>query len=73
VYLQFQDWKGLAAELNPRDWGWQECEEGFMPPQASLPPAPEHLLQVVINVTARQTVIHLDAHTRSTKLITHLS
>jgi len=20
-------WKGLAAGLNPRDWGWQECEE----------------------------------------------
>ena len=23
VYLQVQEWKGSAAELHPRDWGWQ--------------------------------------------------
>ena len=47
VYLQVQEWKGSAAELNPIDWGWQECEEGFVPLQTSLPPAPEHLLRVI--------------------------
>ena len=33
VYLQVQEWKGSGAELYPRDWGWQECEEGFVPLQ----------------------------------------
>ena len=47
VYLQVQEWKGSADELHPTDWGWQECDEGFVPLQTSLPPAPEHLLKVI--------------------------
>ena len=47
VYLQVQEWKGSADELHPTDWGWQECDEGFVPIQTSLPPAPEHLLKVI--------------------------
>jgi len=42
-----QEWKGSTVELHSKDWGWQECEEGFVPIQTSLPPAPEHLLQVI--------------------------
>jgi len=45
MYLQVQEQKGTDAELHPRDWGWQECEKGFVPLQTVLPP--EHLLQVV--------------------------
>ena len=47
VYLQVQEWKGSAGGLHPTDWGWKECEEGFVPLQTSLPPAPEHLLKVI--------------------------
>ena len=47
VYLQVQEWRGSNVELHPSDWGWQECEEGFVPLQTSLPPAPEHLLRVI--------------------------
>ena len=47
VYLQIQEWKGSAVGLHPTDWGWQECDEGFLPLQTSLAPAPEHLLQVI--------------------------
>ena len=47
VYLQVQEWKGFADGLHPADWRWQECEEGFVPLQTSLPPAPEYLLQVI--------------------------
>ncbi len=31
LYLQVQEWKGSADELNPTDWGWQEGDEGFVP------------------------------------------
>ena len=47
VYLQVQEWRGSDVELHPRDWGWQECEEGFATLQTLLPPAPEHLLRVI--------------------------
>ena len=47
VYLQIQEWKGSADGLHPTDWGWQECDEGFLPLQTSLAPAPEHLLRVI--------------------------
>lgn len=47
VYLQVQEWKGSRNELCPTEWGWQECDEGFVPLQTSLPPAPEHLLRVI--------------------------
>ena len=47
VYLQVKEWKGSADGLHPADWGWRECEEGFVPLQTSLPPAPEHLLQII--------------------------
>ena len=46
VYLQVREWKG-SAELHPTDWGWQKCDEGFVPLQTDLPPAPEHLLRVI--------------------------
>lgn len=47
VYFQVQEWKGSVSELHPTDWGWQECDGGFVPLQTSLPPAPEHLLKVI--------------------------
>ena len=47
VYLQVHEWKGGTTELNPISWGWQESEEGLVPIRTSLPPAPEHLLQVI--------------------------
>jgi hypothetical protein len=47
VYLQVQEWKESVNELHPTDWGWQEHDEGFVPLQTSLPPAPEHLLKVI--------------------------
>ena len=47
VYLQIQEWQGSAEGLHLTDWGWQECDEGFLPLQTSLAPAPEHLFQVI--------------------------
>ncbi len=47
VYLQVQEWKGSPDGRHPSDWGWQECDEGFVPIQTSLPPAHEHLLKVI--------------------------
>ena len=47
VYLQAQEWKGSAAKLHSREWGWQNCEEEIVPLQTLLPPAPEHLLRVI--------------------------
>jgi len=39
--------KNGKDQLHPKDWGWQECEEGFVSIQATLPPAPEHLLREI--------------------------
>ena len=47
VYLQVQEWKNSTIKHDPINWGWQECEEGFVPIRTSLPPAPEHLLRVI--------------------------
>lgn len=47
VYLQVQEWKGSLQRLNPINWGWQKCDEGFLPIQTTLPPAPENLLKVI--------------------------
>lgn len=47
VYLQVQEWKGCADELLPTDWGWQKCNEGFVPLRTALPPAPEKMLRVI--------------------------
>ena len=47
VYLQVQEWKGCADELLPTDWGWQKCNEGFVPLRTVLPPAPEKMLRVI--------------------------
>ncbi len=47
VYLQVQEWRGGADGLLPSEWGWQECEGGFLPRQTDQAPAPEKLLQVI--------------------------
>ena len=48
VYLQVQEWKGSADGLIPTDWGWQLCDEGFVPLQTALAPAPGNLLRVIM-------------------------
>ena len=47
VYLQVQEWQGSADGLRPTDWGWQQCDEGFVPLQTDLAPAPENMLRVI--------------------------
>ena len=47
VYLQVQEWKGSADGLIPTEWGWQLCDEGFVPLQTALAPAPDNLLPVI--------------------------
>ncbi|KAJ8346642.1 hypothetical protein SKAU_G00280430 [Synaphobranchus kaupii] len=47
VYLQVQEWKGSTDGPRPTEWGWQKCDEGFVPIQTTLPPAPEKLLRVI--------------------------
>ena len=47
VYLQVQEWKRSADRLHPKEWGWRECDGGFVPLQTSLPLASEHLLRVI--------------------------
>ena len=47
VYLQVQEWKGSADGLIPTEWGWQLCDEGFVPLQTALAPAPDNLLRVI--------------------------
>jgi len=32
LHVYFQ-WKISAKKLHPKDWGWQECKEGFVPLQ----------------------------------------
>ena len=39
--------KNRRGQKSPTEWGWQECPEGFVPLQTTLPPAPEQLLQVI--------------------------
>lgn len=46
VYYQVRKWKGTADELNPQDWGWEEGDEGLVPVQTHLPPAPPELLSL---------------------------
>ncbi len=46
-YLQVQEWKGSADGLLPTEWGWQLCDEGFVPQQTALAPAPEKLLPII--------------------------
>ena len=31
VYLHVLEWKGSAGGLRPTEWGWQQCEMGFVP------------------------------------------
>ena len=47
VYLQVQEWKGSADGLLSTEWGWQLCDEGFVPLQTALAPAPENLLRII--------------------------
>ena len=47
VYLQVQEWKGSAGGLRPTEWGWQQCDMGFVALQTDLAPAPENLLRVI--------------------------
>ena len=47
VYLQVQEWKGSADGLIPTEWGWQLCDEEFVPLQTALAPAPDNLLRVI--------------------------
>ena len=47
VYLQVQEWKGSADGRLSTEWGWQLCDEGFVPQQTALSPAPEKLLPII--------------------------
>ena len=47
VYFQVQQWKGAADSLHPTDWGWQVCDDGFVPQQTTRAPAPERLLRII--------------------------
>lgn len=47
VYFQVQECKGSTDGPRPTEWGWQKCDEGFVPVEATLPPAPEGLLRVI--------------------------
>ena len=47
MYLQVHEWKGCEDELLPTDWGWQKCDEGFVPLQSSIAPALENMLLVI--------------------------
>jgi len=33
LYVYFQWTLSAKKKLHPRDWGWQECKEGFVPLQ----------------------------------------
>ena len=47
-YLQVQEWKGSADGLLQTEWGWQQlCDDGCVPLQTALAPAPENLLRII--------------------------
>lgn len=45
VYLQVQEW--LGKTLNPQEWGWKSLENALLPVPTTLPPAPDHLLNLI--------------------------
>lgn len=47
VYFQVQQWKRSEDNLDPMDWGWQKCNDGFVPLQTTRAPAPENLLRII--------------------------
>ena len=67
VYLQVQEWKGSADGLIPTEWGWQMCDEGFVPLQTALAPAPDNLLRV-FRCSCLTDCAPCDARARSTAL-----
>ena len=67
VHLQVQERKGSADGLRPTEWGWQQCEMGFMPLQTDIAPAPENLLRVT-RCNCMADCSTNDAHARSTTL-----
>ena len=46
-YLQVEEWKGYTGGVRPTEWGWQQCDMGFVSLQKDLAPAPENLLRVI--------------------------
>ena len=47
VYLQVHQWKGSGNELNPKEWGWRQNDDGLFPFMTDSPPAPAELLRVI--------------------------
>jgi len=45
VYLQVQQWLGF--ELPPTKWGWELTNGQLQPVLTRIPPAPEHLLNLI--------------------------
>ncbi len=47
VFYQIQEWKGLADDLVPSDWGWYLDGGMYLPIQTDQPAAPSSLLEVI--------------------------
>lgn len=45
VFYQISEWKGES--LNATDYGWKEQDGKFIAVRTDLPPAPDHLLEVI--------------------------
>ena len=44
VYYQIRDWRGMAATLDPLEWGWEMVGQMLLPVKCDMPPAPDNLL-----------------------------
>ena len=47
VYCQIMDWKGMARDMKPEEWGWHNDNQKFIPIQMDQPAAPSKLLDVI--------------------------
>ena len=47
VYYQIMDWKGMARDMKPEEWGWHIDNQKFIPIQMDQPASPSKLLDVI--------------------------
>ena len=46
VYYQVQEWRGLASDMDPEQWGWKNSSGQLLPIKTDMPPAPMELLRL---------------------------
>ena len=47
TYLQTMIWMGTSGDMDPREWGWKEEGEKYIPLLTDNPEAPEFLLNII--------------------------